>query len=60
MHFYFQIAPQTLSEKSFWVKIEEEKLASEDILTGLYRFSTKAPVKLNKGIEYRNISYLVS
>ncbi|XP_046616257.1 protein diaphanous isoform X5 [Neodiprion virginianus] len=36
------ILPQKLSEKSFWVKVQEEKLASPDILTGLaQRFASK-------------------
>ncbi|KAK6645426.1 hypothetical protein RUM43_001703 [Polyplax serrata] len=36
------IIPQKLSEKSFWVKVQEEKLASPDILEGLSeKFSTK-------------------
>ena len=30
-----QIAPQTLSSKSFWVQVEEDKLVSEDIISGL-------------------------
>jgi diaphanous 2 len=39
------IVPQKMSEKSFWVKVREEKLASDDILTGLAaKFSSK-PVK---------------
>ncbi|KDR17398.1 Protein diaphanous, partial [Zootermopsis nevadensis] len=40
------ILPQKLSEKSFWVKVQEEKLASPDILTGLaQKFSSKPPSK---------------
>ncbi|XP_063219909.1 protein diaphanous-like [Bacillus rossius redtenbacheri] len=40
------IAPQHLSEKSFWVKTQEETLATTDILDGLsQRFSSKPPVK---------------
>lgn len=36
------IVPQKLSEKSFWVKVQEEKLASPDILNGLVaKFSSK-------------------
>ncbi|XP_046743902.1 protein diaphanous isoform X5 [Diprion similis] len=36
------ILPQKLSEKSFWVKVQEEKLASPDILSGLaQRFASK-------------------
>jgi len=35
-----------LSEKSFWVKVQEEKLASQDILNGLAeKFSSKRPTK---------------
>lgn len=35
-----------MSEKSFWVKVQEEKLASPDILDGLaLRFSSKPPTK---------------
>lgn len=40
------IIPQTMSEKSFWVKVHEENLASPDILSGLaMKFSTKPVVK---------------
>ncbi|XP_054279707.1 protein diaphanous isoform X2 [Macrosteles quadrilineatus] len=40
------IKPQKLSEKSFWVKVQEEKLASPDILDGLTaKFSSKPPVR---------------
>ncbi|XP_011299550.1 protein diaphanous isoform X4 [Fopius arisanus] len=36
------ILPQKLSEKSFWVKVQEDKLASPDILNGLaQKFSSK-------------------
>lgn len=39
------IAPQKFSEKSFWVKCQEDKLASDDMLTELaLKFSSK-PVK---------------
>lgn len=35
-----------MSEKSFWVKVQEEKLASPDILEGLaQKFSSKPPSK---------------
>lgn len=35
-----------MSEKSFWVKCQEDNLASPDILTGLAeRFSSKPPAK---------------
>ena len=44
--FIQQIVPQKLSEKSFWVKVQEEKLASPDILNGLaQKFSSKPPAK---------------
>lgn len=40
------IVPQKLSEKSFWVKVQEEKLASPDILNGLVaKFSSKSVAK---------------
>lgn len=46
MGFFQQILPQKLSEKSFWVKVQEEKLASPDLLTGLaQKFSSKPPAK---------------
>lgn len=39
------IIPQKLSEKAFWVKCQEDKLASEDIFAGLAaKFSSK-PIK---------------
>lgn len=39
------IVPQKMSEKAFWVKCQEEKLASEDIFAGLAaKFSSK-PIK---------------
>lgn len=42
------IAPQMLSANSFWTKIQEDKLATDDILNGLAeKFSTK-PMKLNQ------------
>lgn len=35
-----------MSEKSFWVRVQEEKLASPDILEGLaQRFSSKPSTK---------------
>lgn len=41
------IIPQRMSEKSFWVRVHEDKLASDDILSGLAsKFSSK-PVKKN-------------
>ncbi|XP_018329945.1 protein diaphanous isoform X2 [Agrilus planipennis] len=44
------IIPQKLSEKSFWVKVQEEKLASPDILEGLaQKFSSKPPPKKVEG-----------
>jgi diaphanous 2 len=46
MGFFQQILPQTLSEKSFWVKVQEEKLFSPDLLTGLApTFSSKPSAK---------------
>ncbi|XP_073989603.1 diaphanous related formin 1 isoform X2 [Rhodnius prolixus] len=40
------ILPQKLNEKSFWVKVQEEKLASPDILEGLAaKFSSKPASK---------------
>ncbi|XP_055592579.1 protein diaphanous-like [Uranotaenia lowii] len=39
------IVPQKLAENSFWVKVQEDKLADDDILAGLaMKFSSK-PVK---------------
>lgn len=39
------IIPHKMSEKSFWVRVHEDKLASEDILSGLAsKFSSK-PIK---------------
>lgn len=43
------IVPHKMSEKAFWVKCEEEKLASEDILAGLAaKFSSKPIKKADK------------
>ncbi|XP_049792914.1 protein diaphanous isoform X1 [Schistocerca nitens] len=40
------IIPQKMSEKAFWVKVHEEKLASPDILNGLAeKFSSKPVAK---------------
>ncbi|XP_014259782.1 protein diaphanous [Cimex lectularius] len=45
------ILPQKLSEKSFWVKVQEEKLASSDILDGLAaRFSSKPKTKKTEDV----------
>lgn len=45
------IIPQKLSEKAFWVKCQEEKLASEDIFAGLAaKFSSKPLKKSDKDI----------
>lgn len=45
------ILPQKMSEKAFWIKCQEDKLASPDILTGLVeRFSSKPPVKRNDDV----------
>jgi diaphanous 2 len=41
------IVPQKMSEKAFWVKVQEEQLASPDILDGLAKkFSSKPAKKL--------------
>lgn len=46
MNFYLQILPHKMSEKSFWVKVQEDKLASPEILTGLaQKFSSKPAFK---------------
>ncbi|XP_045770390.1 protein diaphanous isoform X2 [Maniola jurtina] len=43
------IVPQKMSEKAFWVTVQEDKLASPDILTGLAaRFSSKPVAKRNE------------
>lgn len=48
---YLQILPQKMSEKAFWVKCQEDRLASPDILTGLLeRFSSKPPMKKNDDV----------
>jgi diaphanous len=40
------IIPHKMSEKSFWVRVHEDKLASEDILSGLAsKFSSKPPTR---------------
>lgn len=42
----FQILPHKLSEKSFWVKVQEDQLASPEILKGLaQKFSSKPSTK---------------
>lgn len=42
------IVPQKMSENAFWIKCQEDKLASDDIFAGLAaKFSTK-PVKKNE------------
>lgn len=42
------IIPHKMSEKAFWVKVQEEKLASPDILNGLAeRFSSKPTKKID-------------
>ncbi|XP_066903255.1 protein diaphanous [Halyomorpha halys] len=49
------ILPQKLSEKSFWVKVQEEQLASPDILDGLAaKFSSKPPPKKNEDVVDRS------
>ncbi|XP_045538397.1 protein diaphanous isoform X2 [Papilio machaon] len=43
------IIPQKMSEKAFWVKVQEDKLASPDILSGLaQKFSSKPVAKKNE------------
>lgn len=43
------IIPQKMSEKAFWVKCQEEKLAHDDILSGLAaKFSSKPTKKVDK------------
>ena len=43
------IQPQKLSEKAFWVNVEEDRLVSPDLLEGLSaKFSSKPPVKKAK------------
>ncbi|XP_026754467.2 protein diaphanous isoform X3 [Galleria mellonella] len=43
------IIPQKMSEKAFWVKVQEDKLASPDILNGLaQKFSSKPVAKKNE------------
>ena len=42
----FQVNPKDLDKESFWVKIREEELASEDMFTELKQnFSSKAVCK---------------
>lgn len=58
------IVPQKMSEKAFWVKVQEEKLASPDILDGLVqKFSSKPALKktddtLDKGATGKKIKDL--
>ncbi|XP_063545456.1 protein diaphanous isoform X1 [Cydia strobilella] len=43
------IIPAKMSEKAFWVKVQEEKMASPDILSGLaLKFSSKPVAKRNE------------
>jgi len=43
------IQPQKLSEKAFWVQVEEDRLVSPDLLEGLSsKFSSRPPVKKSK------------
>lgn len=45
-----------MSEKAFWVKVQEEKLASPDILDGLaQRFSSKPVAKKNEDVTDRYV-----
>lgn len=38
----FQILPHKLTEKSFWTKVQEDRLASPEILDGLVqKFASK-------------------
>ncbi len=56
-----QIVPQKLPEKSFWVKVDEEKLASADIFNGLVqKFSSKPATKRSNDVidKYVLRSYL--
>lgn len=47
-----QIIPHKMSEKSFWIKVQEEKLASPDILNGLAeRFSSKPTKKFDDVVD---------
>ncbi|XP_039444037.1 protein diaphanous [Culex pipiens pallens] len=39
------IVPQKLSESSFWVKVQEDKLADDEILSGLAQKFSSKPVK---------------
>uniref|UniRef100_A0A1A9X3F6 FH2 domain-containing protein n=1 Tax=Glossina brevipalpis TaxID=37001 RepID=A0A1A9X3F6_9MUSC len=48
------IKPQNISQKSFWFKCQEEKLASDDILAELSRkFSSKPAKKATKDSAYK-------
>lgn len=59
MYFYFiQIIPQKLSDKCFWARVQEENLASNDILQGLSEKFSSKPAR-NKTVDstdkYNNI-----
>lgn len=44
-----KVMPQKISEKAFWVKVQEDELESEDIFEGLVsKFSSEPPVKKDK------------
>lgn len=46
IHVYlFQITPQKVSEKCFWAVVQEENLASNDILQGLSEKFSSKPAK---------------
>ena len=41
--YHCQVNPKDLDEASFWVKVHEDELASEDLFAGLKQnFATKA------------------
>lgn len=51
------IIPQKMSEKAFWVKCQEDKLASDDIFAGLSaKFSSKPTKKSEKDTVDRPVS----
>jgi len=44
-----QVNPKDLDKESFWVKIHEDELASEDLFAELKQnFSSKAPGKVHE------------
>ncbi|KAH7953779.1 hypothetical protein HPB49_012065 [Dermacentor silvarum] len=51
-----KVMPQKVSEKSFWVKVREDELESEDIFEGLVsKFSSEPPAKKDKTEEKVNV-----